>query len=278
MSTGTATIQITRFYRFANFEIVRWPKRLVYINAACLATQRTYIKTDYNSETLSVMHFQTSLNEIEGSFGFPEEKFMYFPLPNMLGLHTSDSSDREPSPMQTQKVTNRSSRVILSEQDARIIFQNKPLQESSDRRRADVLASLYGVSVKTIRDIWVGRTWYRSTCHLDPSKPVNLHRLQRKPGRPLGAKDSKPRVAQPTRHDSHSPLLPSPTLAKDLPASSRRQGPAALAEVWHQTPTGPLADWLDGGSWSISAGWDDPFHDDWPFWNRNGSDPACCAV
>ena len=187
---------------------------------------------------------------------------MYSPLPNMLGLHTSD---REPSPMRTQKVTNRSSRVILSEQDARIIFQNKPLQESSDRRRADVLASLYGVSVKTIRDIWVGRTWYRSTCHLDPSKPVNLHRLQRKRGRPLGAKDSKPRVVIPIRDEVICHPPPPETC---LPAA------AGIIDVWRPAS---LASWLDAGSWAVSLGWDDPFRDDWPFWDCKEPEPAQVA-
>ena len=185
--------------------------------------------------------------------------------------------------MQMQRDPRRSNRIILSEQDARHIFQNKPPNGGRDRRRADMLASLYGVSVKTIRDIWVGRTWYRSTCHLDPSKPVNLHRLQRKPGRPLGAKDSKPRVVQPTRRDAYSlsPPLPLPYLSNDLAIVAISEcclphpEAAALTDAWLQAPT-PLADWLDGGGWAASAGWDDPFHDDWPFWSpdETSSDSA----
>ena len=153
-------------------------------------------------------------------------------------------------------------RTILSEHDARHIFQNKPPQGARDRSRADKLASLYGVSVKTIRDVWIGRTWYRSTCHLDPSKPVNLHRLQRKPGRPLGAKDSKPRVVQPTRRAC--PPSPPLTELQAVIATSCHTS-AATFDICCQAST-PLADWLDGDSWSISASWDDPFHNDWPFW------------
>ena len=110
-------------------------------------------------------------------------------------------------------------RTVLSEQDARHIFQNKPPQGARDRKHADVLASFYGVSVKTIHDIWNGRTWYRSTCHLDPSKPVNLHRLQRKPGRPLGAKDSKPRFITPISDEVISNLPPPEPVSPQLPGS-----------------------------------------------------------
>ena len=153
-------------------------------------------------------------------------------------------------------------RTVLSEQDARHIFQNKPPQGRRDRRHADMLASLYGVSVKTIRDVWNGRTWYRSTCHLDPSKVINLHRLQRKRGRPLGTKDSKPRVVNEVI--CHMPQ-PKPS----LPAA------AGLIEVLRQAPAS-LAGWMYAGSLAVSSGWDDPFHDDWPFWNC--TEPELAAV
>ena len=156
-------------------------------------------------------------------------------------------------------------RTVLSEQDARHIFQNKPPQGRRDRRHADMLASLYGVSVKTIRDVWNGRTWYRSTCHLDPSKVINLHRLQRKRGRPLGAKDSKPRVVIPIRDEVICHPPPPETC---LPAA------AGIIDVWRPAS---LASWLDAGSWAVSLGWDDPFRDDWPFWDCKEPEPAQVA-
>ena len=218
------------------------------------------------ANVVSKIHVSTSSTEIARFVGLQEETRTGCPEHLEILTHTSK---REPSPMQMQRDPRRSNRIILSEQDARHIFQNKPPNGGRDRRRADMLASLYGVSVKTIRDIWVGRTWYRSTCHLDPSKPVNLHRLQRKPGRPLGAKDSKPRVVQPTRRESP----PSPSSAAVIATSCHTS--AAAFDVWRQAST-PLADWLDGGSWAASAGWDDPFHDDWPFWSpdETSSDSA----
>ena len=223
------------------------------------ATQSAFmnLKDEFNSESDLFNEMQFSINpnvredNISGEKGSQTE-LQSIAVNRQLLLKTSNND-------------SKNSRIILSEQDARAIFQNKPPNGGRDRRRADMLASLYGVSVKTIRDIWVGRTWYRSTCHLDPSKPVNLHRLQRKPGRPLGAKDSKPRVVQPTRRESP----PSPSSAAVIATSCHTS--AAAFDVWRQAST-PLADWLDGGSWAASAGWDDPFHDDWPFWAPNDAE------
>ena len=160
--------------------------------------------------------------------------------------------------MTTGRNIEKKKRTVLSEQDARHIFQNKPPQGRRDRRHADMLASLYGVSVKTIRDVWNGRTWYRSTCHLDPSKVINLHRLQRKRGRPLGAKDSKPRVVIPIRDEV---ICHPPPTEPCLPEA------AGLMDV---------RGWLDEGSFAVSSDWDDPFHDDWPFWNC--TEPELAAV
>ncbi len=55
------------------------------------------------------------------------------------------------------------------------------------------MGQVFGVSPKTIRDIWVGRTWYRETFHLDPSRTDAHERLGRHIGRPKGVKDSRPR-------------------------------------------------------------------------------------
>ena len=210
------------------------------------------------------MNIATISNDVERPVGYEHGNELSF---TPIKLHIDTKFQAEPQ-AQIRKVIQRSSRIILSEQDACAIFQNKPPNGDRHLRRADMLASLYGVSVKTIRDIWIGRTWYRSTCHLDPSKPVNVHRLQCKPGRPLGAKDSKPRVVQPTRRVT-PPYLANSDVRSVSDSASSLSAPPPFADVWRKAST-PLADWLDGGSWAASAGWDDPFHDDWPFWNRNG--------
>ena len=56
------------------------------------------------------------------------------------------------------------------------------------RSSADI-AKEYGVTEKTIRDIWTGRTWFRETLHLEPSREKIAERLTRQLGRPKGSKD-----------------------------------------------------------------------------------------
>jgi hypothetical protein len=96
----------------------------------------------------------------------------------------------------------RHGRAILTSEEACDIFQCRPQQSSRDRNRATVLAQKYGVSVKTVRDIWVGRTWYRATYLLDKDQPVQEERLLKRAGRPLGAKDRKPRLKKESRPPS----------------------------------------------------------------------------
>ena len=178
--------------------------------------------------------------------------FQYIDLFNCIANERTDAQ------LTTGRSIQKKKRTVLSEQDARHIFQNKPPKGRRDRKHADMLSSLYGVCVKTIHDIWNGRTWYRSTCHLDPSKVINLHRLQRKRGRPLGAKDSKPRVVIPIRDEV---ICHPPPTEPCLPEA------AGLMDV---------RGWLDEGSFAVSSDWDDPFHDDWPFWNC--TEPELAAV
>jgi hypothetical protein len=57
------------------------------------------------------------------------------------------------------------------------------------------VSRLCGVSEKTVRDIWSGRTWSKETCHLDPFRTVTFKKI----GRPAGSKDTKPRKARNTQ-------------------------------------------------------------------------------
>jgi hypothetical protein len=77
-------------------------------------------------------------------------------------------------------------RAVLTKFQAIAIFQLKLNQSSSS---ATKVATSYGVSAKTVRDIWTARTWATETWHLDPSRAVKIKQL----GRPLGSRDSKPR-------------------------------------------------------------------------------------
>ncbi len=51
------------------------------------------------------------------------------------------------------------------------------------------IATCFGISEKAVRDIWKARTWSRETCHLEPTRTVELKQI----GRPKGCKDRTPR-------------------------------------------------------------------------------------
>ena len=61
-----------------------------------------------------------------------------------------------------------------------------------DNKSPTVVSNLYGVNEKTVRDIWIGRTWSKETRHLDPSRALAF----KKAGSPTGSKDMKPRVSR----------------------------------------------------------------------------------
>jgi hypothetical protein len=90
-------------------------------------------------------------------------------------------------------------RAILSEAQAIEIFWMKHTAKSSMQPCPSPveLALLFGVSEKAVRDIWKGRTWARATHFLDPTRPVLM---KKQCGRPLGSKDSKPRIALRARN------------------------------------------------------------------------------
>ena len=92
---------------------------------------------------------------------------------------------------------NTKTRTVLQESEAIEIFLLRPLSsELHETPCSELVGKRYGVSSKTIRDIWVGRTWYRTTHHLDPTRIDSTERLARHPGRPKGSKDSRPRVCK----------------------------------------------------------------------------------
>ncbi len=107
---------------------------------------------------------------------------------------TENKTKNDFPPKKLSSITKPHGRAILTDQLAREIFCNKPAPGTKERTRAGSLSKIYGVSVKTIRDIWIGRTWYRATCHLDLIHPPETERLQKKAGRPRGVKDRSPRA------------------------------------------------------------------------------------
>ncbi len=75
------------------------------------------------------------------------------------------------------------------------------------------VARQYGISEKTVRDIWKGRTWCGETWHLDTTRVVHTKPI----GRPKGCKDSKPRKP---KSDSADDLAPDSVVGDDASAHS----------------------------------------------------------
>ena len=174
-------------------------------------------------------------------------------------------------------------RIALSKDNAVDIYKLKQAftcTKNHGKSTADV-AREYGVSSKAIRDIWVGRTWYRETFHLDPSRSDAAERLMKRVGRPKGAKDSKPRLikgrqgskhllaetesakSHTLKHPNHNPASHMPE--KGCPNRTKmKSGTASLNLMGAQNLIG-INDLLH--EWHQLLKLSDPFHDDWPFWD-----------
>ena len=183
---------------------------------------------------------------------------------------------KEPSAFRIESIQGvnifkRHGRAILTDEQAQTIFRHKPTAFAQDRDKAGLLARLYGVSVKTVRDVWVGRTWYRATFHMGHTKPFAPERLQMKAGRPKGSKDSKPRPRKTQSDDSHS----EPFLEQ---ACNETNDPRKDVGVRHASDTLPVLAkeavfvWKDvkNRSWTdfpmpipSSIAFEDPFREDW---------------
>ena len=80
-------------------------------------------------------------------------------------------------------------RTILTLEQAAAIFMTRNSDRSSLKTKGKWLsstkvASAFGVSEKTVRDIWTGRTWFHELIHLDPARAALAEKRIRPPGRP----------------------------------------------------------------------------------------------
>ena len=144
---------------------------------------------------------------------------------------------------------------------------------------AKLVGQYYNVSTKTVRDIWNSRTWYRETHHLEPSRSDAKERLSKRPGRPKGSKDRKPRVRKMFSLSSHADFVDPGQLQpvnmgiiNDLASQQNIVYESCSAVSWTNATSNPRTD-DSAPSWAAivdacAAGpnFGDPFHDDWKHW------------
>ena len=161
----------------------------------------------------------------------------------------SDSSDTDPANLIAPQ--DQQNHTVLSKAQVLEIFHLKARASPKGTRLSSAISSStvakwYGVCSKTIRDIWMGRTWYRATHPLEPGREDSRERLSKQPGRPKGSKDSKPRTR---RKSFNAP-------------STQRNRSHDLCFVDNSIQNSVL-NFLDNCKTSEFI---DPFHDDWPHW------------
>ena len=149
-------------------------------------------------------------------------------------------------------------RTILSKAQVLEIFRLKARSSPKGTRLCSAITSAtvakwYGVCSKTVRDIWMGRTWYRATHPLEPGRVDSKERLSKQPGRPRGAKDSRPRTRRNFLVSSFSKSC------FHLSCSWNEFNKTAVDSIDYDS----LLNFLDNDNIQEFV---DPFHDDWPHW------------
>ena len=154
-------------------------------------------------------------------------------------------------------------RTVLTLQQALQIFEIKLEQSNSSaqgtlrqRRTAAAVARSFGVSEKTVRDIWIGRTWVREMMHLDPARAAKAHILKL-PGRPRRAK-SEGNECYLVQHNppcflGNCFIRPTAETVKcnAIPVCEGNSYPSI------EPPDSIMAN---------PSNMEDPFHNDWPDW------------
>eukprot|EP00960_Hanusia_phi_P071683 767603-Hanusia_phi.AAC.9 len=105
-------------------------------------------------------------------------------------------------------------KAALSFEEAREIYSKRPhgKSDSDTLLSSTMLSNQYKISPKAIRDIWNKRTWIKATQSMWTREELEIFmekakkRQAKKPGRPVGAKDTKPRKkkANQTKIDDHT--------------------------------------------------------------------------
>ena len=127
-----------------------------------------------------------------------------------------ESDAHQPNPLRKKFKHPSSKRQQLSGKEAVEIFQmrprsgkDKPLRRGS-KLLCKTIAPEYGVSAKTIRDIWSGRTWLNATEHLWTEE----EKIYRKPSMHTESRESSKTYQQP-----HRASPPTPTYIPRVPGT-----------------------------------------------------------
>lgn len=154
--------------------------------------------------------------------------------------------------------------AILTAEQAVEIFKIR--DESVGKRKcpARIVGKSYGVSEKAVRDIWNGRTWYKETMSLDPAR-VGMPMRLRLPGRPRGCAGKKATKKVFNRKNQ----------ANHVPDSAVKSagGSREVDSIWPSIEQIPLVS-APVQPLPSSSRLDDPFHDDWQYWQRVDSGGA----
>lgn len=107
-------------------------------------------------------------------------------------------------------------KASLSFEEAREIYSKRP-QGNSDSDTvlsSAMLSNQYKISPKAIRDIWNKRTWIKATQSMWTREEIEEYvekanlKQAKKPGRPVGAKDTRPRKKRNILHHADDQPLP----------------------------------------------------------------------
>ena len=173
----------------------------------------------------------------------------------------------------------RGSRCVLSETQVLDIFRFKASESEIEAGIKSTslaivqVAKLFGISTKTVRDIWLRRTWYRTTLPLEPTRSDTMERLGKRPGRPRGIKDSKPRMRKAEVKGLRTKIVEDHSETVKAVLADMDEHRAKPVNPWTysvDTPTlkpqdRPFEPLLKCGEHDFV----DPFHDDWKYWPSN---------
>ena len=182
------------------------------------------------------------------------------------------------------------SRAVLSSKQVQEIFEHKRRNmnatSSSEKISSPVLAKIYGVGEKTIRDIWNGRTWFRETSNYEKMRSSKTCELNSPSYRRKEAnKHADMQFQKKCRGQARPKAIPciktdaSPKTTFDKCSERNDVAIGCMVQGWldhtqPQTASIHAATWLaaicmehDQGL-TTSQEFVDPFHNDWAYWPK----------